>query len=91
MKTDLIKQPRCLISPFLDERQRRLSLAARAKVIGYGGVSVVSGVTGVSLSSISAGYEDFDQAKQEKVSRGGTGPGQGLGPVLLALYPFLFR
>ena len=66
----MIKQRYALISPFLDERQRRLYLAAEAKVIGYGGVSTVSRMTGVSRSAISAGYEDYDQAKEEKLSPG---------------------
>jgi Rhodopirellula transposase. len=69
MDTEMIKQRYALISPFLDERQRRLYLAAEAKVIGYGGVSTVSRMTGVSRNAISAGYEDFDQVK-EKLSNG---------------------
>jgi transposase len=70
MDTEMIKQRYALISPFLDERQRRLYLAAEAKVIGYGGVSTVSRMTGVSRSAISAGYEDYDQAKEQKLSPG---------------------
>lgn len=66
----MIKQRYCLISPFLDERQRRLYLAAEAKVIGYGGVSTVSRMTGVSRSAISAGYDDYDQAKEKGSSPG---------------------
>jgi transposase len=66
----MIKQRYALISPFLDERQRRLYLAAEAKVIGYGGVSTVSRMTGVSRSAISAGYKDYDQAKENKISPG---------------------
>ena len=66
----MIKQRYSLISPFLDERQRRLYLAAEAKVIGYGGVSTVSRMTGVSRSAISAGYEDYDQAKEKGPSPG---------------------
>jgi transposase len=70
MDTEMIKQRYALISPFLDERQRRLYLAAEAKVIGYGGVSTVSRMTGVSRSAISAGYKDYDQAKENKISPG---------------------
>ena len=70
MDTEMIKQRYVLISPFLDERQRRLYLAAEAKVIGYGGVSTVSRITGVSRSAISAGYDDYDQAKEKKLSPG---------------------
>jgi hypothetical protein len=61
--TDMIKQRYILISPFLDERQRRLYLAAEAKAIGYGGVSTVSRVTGVSRNSISVGDEELNQIK----------------------------
>ena len=66
----MIKQRYDLLSPFLDERQRRLYLAAEAKAIGYGGVSTVSRVTGVSRNAISAGYEDFEQAKRGRVISG---------------------
>lgn len=69
MDTEMIEQRYALISPFLDERQRRLYLAAETKVIGYGSVSTVSRMTGVSRRAISAGYEDFGQAK-EKLSNG---------------------
>jgi transposase len=70
MDTEMIKQRYALISPFLDERQRRLYLAAEAKVIGYGGVSTVSRMTGVSRGVISAGYEEYDQAKEKELSPG---------------------
>lgn len=59
----MINQRYMLISPFLDERQRRLYLAAEAKAIGYGGVSTVSRVTGVSRNSISVGDEELNQIK----------------------------
>ena len=36
------------LSPFLDERLRRLFAAAEAKAIGYGGITLVSKATGVS-------------------------------------------
>jgi len=70
MDKEMIKQRYSLMSPFLDERQRRLYLAAEAKVIGYGGVSTVSRMTGVSRSAISAGYQDYDQAKEKGSSPG---------------------
>ena len=39
------------LSPFLDERMRRLVAAAESAAIGYGGVSAVARVTGVRLFS----------------------------------------
>ena len=40
------------LSPFLDERMRRLVAAARSEAIGYGGVSAVARATGVSRPTI---------------------------------------
>lgn len=47
-----------LLAPLLDERARRLLLGAEAACIGYGGVSLVSRVTGVSREAISEGTKD---------------------------------
>ena len=48
-----------LIHAELDERQRRLLVAAEAKVLGRGGVSAVSVATGVSRSTIKAGLDEL--------------------------------
>ena len=40
------------LSPFLDERMRRLVAAAESEAIGYGGVSAVARATGVSRRAI---------------------------------------
>jgi len=48
-----------LLSPFMDEKMRRLHLAAEAKSIGYGGVTEVSEVTGVSRTTITLGCEEL--------------------------------
>ena len=46
------------ISPFLDEKRRRVWAATEARHIGYGGVSVVSRATGLSRKTIRDGvYE----------------------------------
>ena len=44
-----------MLSPFLNERTRRLAAAAEAAVIGYGGISRVSRATGVSRRVIHSG------------------------------------
>ena len=44
-----------LLSPFLNERTRRLTAAAEAAAIGRGGISQVSRATGVSRRAIAAG------------------------------------
>ena len=48
-----------LLAPFMDERMRRLHLAAEAKSIGYGGITEVSEVTGVSRTTITLGCEEL--------------------------------
>jgi transposase len=46
--------------PMLDERQRRLYLANEAKAIGYGGISQVSKVSGVSRVTITQGMAEIN-------------------------------
>lgn len=48
-----------LLLPHLDERTRRLALAAEAEVIGFGGVSIVSRATGISRQAVSRGIEEL--------------------------------
>jgi hypothetical protein len=45
--------------PLLDERQRRLYLANEARAIGYGGISQVSKVSGVSRVTITQGVAEI--------------------------------
>lgn len=48
--------------PHLDERKRRLLAAAEARVLGYGGVSLVSRVSGLSRTTIHRGLQELDEA-----------------------------
>ena len=48
-----------LIAWMLNERQKRLFLAAEARLLGYGGVSVVSRATGMSRPVIHAGEKEL--------------------------------
>ena len=47
--------------PLLDERQRRLYLANEAKAIGYGGISQVSQVSGISRVTITQGMAEINK------------------------------
>ena len=47
-----------MMKPLLDERQWRLFLASEAISAGYGGVSEVSRITGVSRTTITRGIEE---------------------------------
>jgi transposase len=49
------------LSPFLDERMRRLVAAAESEAIGYGGVSAVARATGVSRRAITEGMKELNR------------------------------
>ena len=55
------------LSPFLDERMRRLVAASESKAIGYGGVSVVARETGVSRRAITEGIKELKAPKTRRV------------------------
>jgi len=47
------------ILPLLNEKQKRLYLASEAGAIGYGGISQVSRISGVSRVTISQGIKEL--------------------------------
>ncbi len=48
------------VLPHLDERRRRIVLAAQARLLGRGGVSMIAKATGISRPTIYAGMEELD-------------------------------
>jgi hypothetical protein len=48
------------VLPHLDERQRRLVLAAEARSLGHGGISLVARASGVSRVTITAGVGELE-------------------------------
>jgi Rhodopirellula transposase DDE domain len=46
--------------PHLDERQRRLTMGAEARVLGHGGVAVVARAAGVSRVTVSFGVRELE-------------------------------
>jgi transposase len=81
------------ILPHLDERQRRLLLAAEARSLGYGGIRLVARAAGVREATVSLGITELKsgQALLGRVRRPGAGRKRaaaadpGLRPALLAL------
>ena len=47
------------ILPLLNEKQKRLYLASEAEAIGYGGISQVSRISGVSRVTIRQGVKEL--------------------------------
>ena len=83
-----------LLSPHLDERERRLLAATEAHLAGYGGIAAVVRATGVAASTIGRGLRDLAEAgvvEADRVRRQGGGrrsltvTDPGLLPCLLSL------
>ena len=53
--------------PELNERQRRLFLASEAKAIGYGGITKVSSISGVSRVTITQGIYELEDDKRNTI------------------------
>lgn len=73
-----VRQKYNALDPIMDERMRRLWLAAEAKAIGWGGLSAVAKATGVSITTIRAGLKELDcsergQGSKARIRRPGGG------------------
>jgi hypothetical protein len=55
--------------PLLNEKQRRLFLASEAKAYGWGGVSEVSKLSGVSRTTIRLGLDELESGKEIDITR----------------------
>ena len=54
--------------PLLNERQKRIFLATEAKAIGYGGISQISRISGVSRVTITKGLKELDNTNDEALN-----------------------
>lgn len=75
---DSIRDKFTMLSPFLDERLRRLWAAAEATALGRGGIGVVATATGLSRTTIARGIHDqqvisSDAPPSRRLRRGGGG------------------
>jgi len=62
------------VLPHLNEKQRRLLAAAEAKSYGYGGVQLISEITGITRRTIYRGIEDLETADvSDRIRREGGG------------------
>jgi transposase len=74
---DALKQKFAALLPALNERGRRLAVAAEARSLGYGGVAKVARASGVSISTIWRGLREIQRRGRRmdasKVRRPGGG------------------
>ena len=69
-----IRQRHGSLSPSLDERQLRLWAASEAKAFGYGGISLVARITGLSRPTIHAGLAELDASSApDRIRKPGAG------------------
>jgi hypothetical protein len=75
-----------VMSPVLDERQRRLLAGATARMLGRGGTTLVAKVSGMSRNTVTDGTKEIDAGAgaSDRVRREGGGP-----PRLIDLDPDL--
>ena len=82
-----------VIFPHLDERQRRLLMAAEARALGHGGIRLVARAAGVREATVSLGVDELEAGAEPlgRARRPGGGRKRaadadpGLCPALLAL------
>lgn len=74
-KDNVLATKLATILPFLNERQRRLVLAAEARALGWGGVTRVAHAAGVTRPTIHAALHELDQPAppMDRVRRAGGG------------------
>src|SRR5215218_8373698 len=85
---DGIRQRYAALSSLLDERGRRLLVAAEAQAAGYGGIAAVWRATGVATSTIGRGLRDLAEAPALAAGRvrragGGRTPAVAADPDLM--------
>jgi hypothetical protein len=86
INTSVIRERFTAVGQDLDERSRRLLVAAEAKTAGYGGVAATSRATGVARSTIGRGLKDL--ADPDSMSGEVRRPGGGC-PTLIEKDPTL--
>jgi len=77
-----------VLSPHLDERQRRLLAGAQARALGRGGIAAVARASGLSRATVKAGATEIDQGAERttRIRRAGAGRPKAIAhdPDLLA-------
>ncbi len=67
--TKLLIERNKILSSLLDERSKRLYNAAESKVLGHGGIAIVSKATGVSRTTISTGLKELKTIENVNTTR----------------------
>lgn len=68
MENEKLTQRIQTVISILDERQRRIYLAAEAEALGWGGKCIVSKIAGVNKNTLTAGQKDLDEMRKSSVN-----------------------
>ena len=60
-----VKQILLDITPYLDEKQRRILFGSAAAALGHGGISFVNEVTGSARNTISSGMDEISEVTDQ--------------------------
>lgn len=63
-----LKEKLSIVLPSLNEKQKRLLVGAEAIALGYGGIKILSDITGMSANTIARGVREIKRG-DEDVSR----------------------
>ena len=72
---DQLRQQFTMLTPYLNERQRRLAAAIQARILGHGGVTLVAKASGLSRQAIHRGLKELDSEEQapQRIRKAGGG------------------
>ena len=75
MSEAMLAEKFSLCWPHLNERQRRLVVAAEARALGPGGITLAAKASGLSRPTVTKGLQELDEAPLagERVRRAGAG------------------
>jgi hypothetical protein len=70
-----LKEKLSIMMPHLNEKQRRLFLAAEAKALGWGGISMVAKASGISRVTIHKAIDEIEDktVEAERIRKPGGG------------------
>lgn len=69
MEESVIKEILETMKGHLNERQQRLLTASMANAIGYGGISTLSQITGMSRTTITSGRKELETPEEYVINR----------------------
>ena len=64
-----VKQILLDLTPYLDEKQKRILYGSAASVLGHGGITFVNEITGSARNTITSGMDEITSSVEEKTSQ----------------------